>query len=765
MALPTADLLIGKIVTIFENEASSVASVRDEIDDIKQELVSMRAFLHDADRKKAQAEGEATWVASVRDLAYDVEDIIDEFMYHMYEQGSREGRFTRWVQNRAESSLFIMEDELLGIDSKKQELMDWLVNGDQEHMVVSVVGMGGSGKTTLVAKAFNDERVKRHFNCCAWITVSKTYVIEDLFRSLIKEFHQGRMEEVPADINSMTYRELLQVLINYLESKRFVVVLDDVWDKKLWEEIKTSLQNRRLGSRIILTTRNEDVASYSYGLESLAWDLVEKCEGLPLALVALGDLMSSKNSSEWIKVYNSLNWHLTNHPLLEPVKSILLLSFDDLPYRRVVEHVKGITLEEVAEGYLMELIFRGMLHVVWRNETGRPKACKMHDLMRELALSISEREKFCVVYDGIEVMEEVRARRLSTQTTEGKIKFCTGMSQLRSFLVFVTDTASLSFSNTLPSGFKLLRVLDLEYVPIDILPKEVVYLFNLRYLNLRATPIKKLPESIGKLHNLQTLDIRNTKIEALPSGISKLKNLCHLIMYRYTREHKGFRYVNGTRAPANICTFKKLQVLTCVELEGNIVRLVGNMTQLTRIGITNVKERDEKDLCASIQKMKLLHYLFLMASDKEEALQVNALRSPPPYLRMVILVGRLKKVPQWFFSLQSVTYMYLHWSRPEEDLLPYIEELPNLGKLTLMNAYVGKELCFRSGFEKLTHLQLFIFPLLNMITIAKGVMPNLQSLSLDDCTELNTLPEGLQYLTKLETLRLELVPEQLVDSI
>lgn len=611
MALPTVDLLIGKIVTIFENEALSVAGVCDEIDDIKQELVSMKAFLHDADRKKAWAEGEATWVASVRDLAYDVEDIIDEFMYHMYEQGSREGRFARWfhqtihipknvwfrrkisselknisrmikaipernqrfgvgglqgtssitcddacrwVQNRAESSLFIMEDELVGIESKKQELMDWLMNGDQEQMVVSVVGMGGSGKTTLVAKAFNDETVKRHFNCCPWITVSKTYVIEDLFRSLIKEFHQGRIEEVPADINSMTYRELLQVLINYLESKRFVVVLDDVWDTKLWEEIKISLQNRRLGSRIILTIRKEDVASYSYGvqshihrikplklneawelfsskafspfqnkccpsqLESLAWDLVEKCEGLPLALMALGGLMSSKNSSEWIKVYNSLNWHLTNHPLLEPVKSILLLSYDDLPYRLkycflycslfpedylirrkrlirlwiaegFVEHVKGITLEEVAEGYLMELIFRSMLHVVWRNETGRPKACKMHDLMRELALSISEKEKFCVVYDGREVMEEVRARRLSTQNTEGKIKFCTGMSQLRSFLVFVTDTASFSFSNTLPSGFKLLRVLDLEYVPIDILPKEVVYMFNLRYLNLGATPI------------------------------------------------------------------------------------------------------------------------------------------------------------------------------------------------------------------------------------------------------------------------------------
>ena len=69
-------------------------------------------------------------------------------------------------------------------------------------------------------------------------------------------------------------------------------------------------------------------------LETLAWKLVKKCKGLPLAVVALGGLMSSKKSpDQWSRVYNNLNHHLSNNPLLEDVKSILFLSFNDLPYR------------------------------------------------------------------------------------------------------------------------------------------------------------------------------------------------------------------------------------------------------------------------------------------------------------------------------------------------------------------------------------------------------------------------------------------------
>ncbi|XP_020421421.1 disease resistance protein RPM1 [Prunus persica] len=146
--------------------------------------------------------------------------------------------------------------------------MGSLTNEEQCQTVVSVVGMGGSGKTTLVARTFKDEIVKRHFECYAWITVSQSYVIEDLLRRLIKEFHKAKKEEVPADMNAMSYNELLEILVNYLETKTYLVVLDNVWDVHLWEKIRFSFLDKQLGSRVMLTTRREDIASSSFGVES-----------------------------------------------------------------------------------------------------------------------------------------------------------------------------------------------------------------------------------------------------------------------------------------------------------------------------------------------------------------------------------------------------------------------------------------------------------------------------------------------------------------
>ncbi|PQM33181.1 disease resistance protein RPM1 [Prunus yedoensis var. nudiflora] len=873
-----ADLFIGKFVSILESEAASIAGVRDKVNEIKHELIIMKSFLEDADGdKKVQTEVKKAWVTSVRDLANDVENIIDEFMYHLYEQ-QRGGQFARWlrktihfpknlwykrqiankiqrisvairvvpernqryrggaavegkstsedirswVQNRAESSIYHKEDELVGIEGDKNMLMGWLMNEEQHQTAVSVVRMGGSGKTTLVARAFTNEVVKRHFECYAWITISQSYVIEDLLRRLIKEFHKARKEEVPADMNTMSYNELLEILVNYLETKKYLVVFDDVWDVHLWEKIRFSFPDKQLGSRVMLTTRREDIASYSFGVENhvhkiqpleksdawvlfsmkafssypnkscspellpLARALVEKCEGLPLAIVALSGLMSSKKSlTEWSNVYNSLNWHLTNNSLLEPMKSILLLSFNDLPYRLkqcflyfslfpedkvistgrliklwiaegFVERVKGVTPEEVAKSYLMELIFRNMLQEMYREYQ---PGCKMHDLLREIALSIAEKEKFCTVHDGSETMEETGVLRLSIQTTNGEIGSRIGMSRLRSFLVFVTGASSSSFSKTLPFDLTLLRVLDLEDVPIDNLP-ELTHLFNLKYLNLRGTPIKELLESIAQLCNLQTLDICFTNIEALTRRISKLLNLRHLLMGRIISNK-----LLGVRIPSSISQMKKLQSLGFFESEGNNIRLIGSMTQLTYLGITNVKERDEEDLCASIQEMKVLSHLGLWVADGEEFLRVDALSSPPPYLDRLDLTGKLEKVPHWFCSLHSLTIMILSQSGLEEDLLPQIEALPALQFLCLVNSSVREELCFSRGFVQLRHLQLRNLSFLNKITIEKGVMPNLQFLEFDSCLRIETLPQGIEHLTKLQGYTFENVSNKFTESI
>ena len=356
-------------------------------------------------------------------------------------------------------------------------------------------------------------------------------------------------------------------------------------------------------------------------------------------------------------------------------------------------------------------------------------------------------------------MIECKARRISIHKTDGEFKSFTGMPKLRSFLVF---NKSLK---TLPSGSKMLKVLDLEDAPIDELPDEVLKLFNLRYLNLRGTLLKKLPNFIGRLLNLQTLDIRDTQIKALPRGIGKLQSLRHLITYSLTRNWNDFRYFTGMQMPPNIGRLKNLQSVGIVEVEGDFIRQIRSMGQLYSIGFSNVKEGDEKDLCVSIENMRHLRALTIMVTNEEETLRMDSLSSPPPNLQKLYLVGKLENVPQWFCSLQSLTNLVLHWSRLEEDLLPQIADFPHLGRLLLTNAYVGKQLCFSTGFLKLTRLVIRNSPQLNEIIIEKGVMPNLKSLYINSCMELKTVPKGIEYLQNLQELYLEFVSMELKNRI
>ncbi|XP_030949426.1 disease resistance protein RPM1-like [Quercus lobata] len=298
--------------------------------------------------------------------------------------------------------------------------MGLLMDGELRQTVISIVGMGGSGKNTLTANTYNNDDVKKHFNCCAWTTISQVHVIEDVLRSMIKSFYKSMKEVDPTNLSSMNQMELVETLVDYLKEKRYLLVLDDVWDTNILDKIKVALQYSCRGSRIILTTRKEDVACHPFGgkhhihhiqllqneeawelfckkafincpngscpleLKSFAKKLVRKCEGLPLAIAALGSLMYFKNMSQWNEIKSNVNWRPTNNPKLEGVKSILMLSFNDLPYqlkhcflfcslfpedheiRRkrliklwmaegFVEQVKGSTLEVAVDSYLVGL--------------------------------------------------------------------------------------------------------------------------------------------------------------------------------------------------------------------------------------------------------------------------------------------------------------------------------------------------------------------------------------------------------------------------
>ncbi|KAK3023949.1 hypothetical protein RJ639_044712 [Escallonia herrerae] len=432
-----------------------------------------------------------------------------------------------------------------------------------------------------------------------------------------------------------------------------------------------------------------------------------------------------------------------------------------------IEHDKAKKPPLLAEEYFAELVHRSMLQAVTRSHTGRPKTCQMHDLVRELAISTSEAEKFSIVYNGEGSGEEVRtAPRLSIQTTSKVIKSITGLAKVRSLFMFSANLIPPSSAITLPTGLRLIRVLDLESVPIETLSDEVGDLFNLSYLNLKGTKLKELPKSIGRLRSLQTLDIRDTKIEVVPDGIGKLQKLQNLLAYRDNPNVDDFCFISGIKFPSSICKLKSLNVFDCVTAEPNLLKQLRNITQLISFGITNVREEDGRDLCISLQSMCLLRYLFVMVTDEEEYIEINSPAFAPTGLKNLVLVGKLETVPHWFGSLQHLTSLYLHWSKLIEDLLPHIQALANLGELVVINAYAGSKLCFLTGFNKLVHLYFRSLSQLDEIIIEKGVMPGLQRIYVGNCTELKMLPRGIEYLTSLEKLDLvSPVSTELLESI
>ncbi|KAG1327396.1 disease resistance protein RPM1-like [Cocos nucifera] len=874
--------------SLFADEVSLLTQLPSSMSRIESELLVMQAFLGQIDSQIDNKLVLGAWVQEVRKLAYGVEDIMDEYVYlTAQQQGSGLGGYLkkvvrrsrnlvawhqiaarlkelesnlvhlsqmkeRWIKTArgeiggslnyasekqlrlADSTHFIDEDDLVGIEENKKILIGWLLDEDPVSSIIAVWGMGGLGKTTLVTNVYKSER--KNFECHAWISISQTYQVDDVLRRMIEELHKNEnADKIPIDIRGLNHRRLVETIRSSLDQKRYLIILDDVWDPTAFNAVSDAINvDDNNGSRIIITTRSADVASLAHDgrklelevLESTeAWDLfcrrafrkeklrrcpkeleelgekiVSKCQGLPLAIVSLGSLLSlrEKTKSEWEKVYDRLSWELNNNPNLDPVKRVFNLSYNDLPrYLKncflhcsmfpedhllqrkrlmrlwvaegfVEERGSNITMEEVAEDYLKELIHRCMLQVVERNYFGRVKHCRMHDIVRELAVSLSKKESFSAVHDDLQMVVKTgdEKRRLSVHKCGNELQSSMELPRLRTFTVFDPSMSSSSSFSSLCSNSRYLTVLDLQGVPIERVPDEIGNLFNLHFLGLRKTKVKALPKSLGRLHNLRTLDLLFSEIEKLPSTTRNLKKLRHLFAEKVpdpTVQTRNGR--SGVRAPKGLWNLKDLQTLQSVEANMEFVERLGNLTQLRSVRIWKVRGIHCKHLCASLSRLRYLSYLDLNASDENEALQLGTWDHPHQHLLKLNLEGQLAEgtmeLPLFRALGSSLRKLDLAWSGLGEDPLRSLSQLTHLVYLKLQKAYDGQQLWFRSGwFPNLKRLFLFDMPKLDQVDVEDGAMPRLELLVLDGLPALEDAPRGIEYLTSLQELYLkDLHPE------
>ncbi|KAK8452074.1 hypothetical protein SEVIR_5G053300v4 [Setaria viridis] len=838
-------------------EASALKDLFGEIRDVKEELESMHAYLQGAERFKNTDETTGIFVKKIRGLAFEIEDVVDEFTYKLEDkhggfatkvkkrisnvstwrrlscklraiktslegadkrkvrydmrESRRDGRSDGQSRSAYQSLHLAREEEPVGIKKNKDLLLQWLTSDfGKQRMISAVWGMGGVGKTTLVAHVYNS--VKLSFDTSAWITVSNSFHVETLLKDIARGFGLG--------VANGERFCLVESIHNYLQGKRYIIVLDDVWGVDVWFNIRDAFPTNSV-SRFIITSRILEVALLATANclvqlvpleEHFSWELfckeafwqnddkmcppelihlaqkfVWRCNGLPIAIACIGRLLSSKQRTyaEWEKIYKDLELRLTDNVILD-VNTILKVSLEDLPFdlkncfmhcaifpedylikrKTVIRHwmtagfiqeKENKTMEEVAEEYLHELINRSLLQVVQRNISGRVRRCRLHDIIRVLLLTKANEECFCKAYNGSGTFSAEGTRCLSIQSANIEPLHRSVVANLRGLYVFERNI-NIDLLKTVLTTSNLLSSLDLQDARIKSLPNEVFGLFNLRFLGLRNTGIEYLPEAIGRLQNLIVLDCFNAKLSTLPKGIAKLKRMRYLYACTLPSSDE-IAPAEGINVPKGIRHLTGLQALQCVKASLETLSNVGALTDLRTFSVSEVRSEHCDYLCNAVSNLSCLLHLEIIAQNEEE-LQLQGLHLPQT-LSWLGFEGRLEaasmlQVMSSLLHLQNLTRLQLVLSRLDEESFSRLLVLQRLCSLQLTNAFEGKKLHFRAmSFPKLRYLHIFGAPHVAQIQIEESALSSLVELRLENFPELFILPDGIEHLTALYRLYIE----------
>jgi len=408
--------LIGKLTDLIGDKYfANLLGVSNDIVFLRDELSTINVLLdklQDTNELELQVKN---WRDQVREMSYDIEDFIDDFINKMGSTDANTGfigkvshflqtlrahfeaaKQIKELKNRLHeinerrkrykfedgtsrttlvaadprlSALYKESTMLVGIEHQKKELTEQIIYGGEQLKVVPVVGFGGLGKTTLAKEVYRE--VSQHFDCTAFVTVSQNPDIVRLLHGVLSQLGQNPSSHA-CDVQYHIDR-----LGEYLREKRYLIVVDDLWNVPDWEIIRCSFPQNYKHSRVIVTTRIKDVAwaccsghgrihnmkplsepdsrklflSRIYGSEAacppqfteVSSKILKKCGGLPLAIMTIASTIACgstrKTVEQWEHIHGSLAAQFATNPTMETMIHIL-----DLSYRNLPRHLKACFL-------------------------------------------------------------------------------------------------------------------------------------------------------------------------------------------------------------------------------------------------------------------------------------------------------------------------------------------------------------------------------------------------------------------------------------
>ncbi|KAF5194481.1 Disease resistance protein rga2 [Thalictrum thalictroides] len=630
-------IVIGELV----QEVKLIKGVEKEVESLTATLRMIQVVLKDADEKQVKDEAVKLWLEQLKDVSYDADDVLEEWftrtllsklqkpevnapikqnvssilfslvccfkpVVERHEVGAKirdlnerldgiaekKDRY-KFTETRSEkesrpiTSSVVDVSDIIGRNDDKEILVSKLLGEssyrDSKVPVISIVGTAGFGKTTLAKLILKEERVISYFEKQLWVCVSDPFDHQKVVKQIV-EAATGKV------IDAVSWEALLKLLLESVKGKRFILVLDDVWTYNVedWYQLKTSLDGGAVGSRIIITTRDEKIAKLMHStyihllkqlssddsfkmfqhiafwgreddlefLQDVAKDIAHKCKGVPISIKVLATAMQlKKNIQDWQSVQASNTWNVQEGGV--GFLPSILFSYYALPaelksclvYCAILPKDSKIIKKEIvelwmAQGYLgndgskdlesegghyfEDLAMRSFFQDFEKDSKGNIIGCKMHDLVHDFVQFLSKSET-CILNEA-EELKNANVRHLSTFTFD--LPSICKLKKLRTLRHVLDYWETLKITDLgLLHQLTCLRVLDLSGSDLQELPSDVGMLLHLRYLNLSHTKLRELPENICNLLNLQTLKLELCSILAtLPKGIGKLCNLRHLVI-------------------------------------------------------------------------------------------------------------------------------------------------------------------------------------------------------------------------------------------
>ncbi|XP_057744193.1 putative disease resistance RPP13-like protein 1 isoform X2 [Arachis stenosperma] len=783
---------------------------------LRTALLAAEALVADAEQKQFGNQSVRKWLDDLRDAVYKADDLLDHFCTEAATQKqvptflpSFLNFENRKIVNEIEEVVRTIEDlerckENLGLEKISTSSSSWrapstsLVRGNvygreddqkalikmlkdnsEHHLsVISIVGIGGVGKTTLAQWVYNNGDLMKEFDLKAWVCISENFDIVETTRNVIKGILGGACSL--DDFNSLQH-----ALKEKLSNKKFFIVLDDVWsdDGDKWSYFMTPFQYGKKGSIVLLTTRGENVAlavqncrpyflkglSEDYcwsvfannasfpesngraALEEIGRKIVKKCDGLPLAAETLGRLLRTKHDvEEWNKILMSHIWGFSveKEEFLPPPK-------------------RGESLEEVGCECFDELTSR----LFFPKREGFGDYFVMHDLLHDLAIFLAG-DFYCNSEElGKEEEIRIQTRHLCVDLSHCSSKLYNSISKVESLrtLLLCGNFSSPYFNIEaatceILSKCKYLRVLSFD--KLDVLPNSTGELIHLRHLDLSYTRIKTLPESLCSLCNLQTLKIRGCYgLTMLPSGLHNLVSLQHLDIRETALEEM----------PRKMSKLNQLHVLSSFVVGkhedngiqdqelGGLVNLHGPFKFKKLENIVDVKEAKS----AKIMDKKHIDELCLewslgddlVSSTETERDMLDNLQ-PHNGLKELTISGYKGTIfPNWMghCCYQNMTSVYLE-SCKNCCMLPSLGQLPSLKSLTIEGfdqlRSIGEEFYKNEGDRHSLHIAPF---------------PSLLSLEFDNmaCWEVWHVSESETFpqLRKLKIRNCRMLKEEMLNRV